>query len=170
MRLDPVFVIAPIPSVPSMPTRRAFLFAGSTFAVGVTLGGACGYAVGVGSAPAADPAGGGVQGGDPAQAGNEELPKSGDAELDELRRLAVKAPIEELVENRLVFVNATFMDYPLDRLLWQGVERLADYLIKGGTVEGRAQFAKALAGVIEQADPVITARLRSRVPELRRLK
>lgn len=169
MRLDPVFVIAPIPSVPSMPTRRAFLFAGSTFAVGVTLGGACGYAVGVGSAPA-DPAGEGVQGGEPAQAGNEELPKSGDADLDELRRLAVKAPIEELVQHRLVFVNATFMDYPLDRVLWQGVERLVDYLTKGGEVEGRAQFAKALASVIEQADPVVTARLKGRVAELRRLK
>jgi hypothetical protein len=42
MRLDPIYLVAPKPNPPSMPTRRAFLVAGATFTLGAAVGGACG--------------------------------------------------------------------------------------------------------------------------------
>lgn len=170
MRLDPVYLVGPKPAAPSMPTRRAFVFAGSTFAVGLSLGGACGYAMGagaapVGTAPPQEPAPAA-----PAAPDEIELKPSGDADLDELRRLAVKAPIDELMEQRMMFVNATFMDYPTDAILWRGVERIAVHLIGGGLITDRRQFGRALASVIEKADPAIVGDLRRHAPALRRLR
>ncbi len=89
MKLNPVYLLAPKPKPQSIPSRRAFLIAGGTFLAGVGLGGACGYAAGArGSADVGD-----------------ELKPTGDANLDRLRWLAVGATIEELIENRLGFLN-----------------------------------------------------------------
>jgi hypothetical protein len=47
MRLDEAAFVLARPKVPSMPTRRAFVRAGCTFAAGLTVGGAgdsCGQA------------------------------------------------------------------------------------------------------------------------------
>lgn len=139
-----------------MPTRRAFVLGGAMFATGLSLGGACGYAIGSRR----------VEGG----SGDEVEVSSGDADLDELRRLAVKAPIEELVKHRLVFVNATFADYPKDATLWKGIGRLAEFVLSDSAMDDKRKFAIALAGVIEQADIAVSRDLRQLAPKLRRVR
>jgi hypothetical protein len=156
MRLDPIYVVAPTPPPPSMPTRRAFLLAGATFTLGAAVGGACGYSVGAAQAAATPPP--------------EEVPASGDHELDELRRLAVKAPIEELIEKRLVFVNCLFADYPSDPILWRGAERLCNAVLEGQEMPQRRMFAVALAQVIEKGDPKLTSHLLHKTQALRLVK
>lgn len=169
MRLDPVYVVAPRAASPSMPTRRAFLLASGTFAVGATLGGACGYAVGAHAAPAPEPEPSAAP--PPAKpADDEPLKPSGDVDLDEMRRLAVKAPIEELVAIRLAFVNTMFDTYPKDEVLWRGVKRLCEFVLAGRPVDNKQHFARALAGVIEQGDAALTRDLKKFVPELKRVK
>ena len=163
MRIDPVFLVAPKPVVPSMPTRRAFLLAGSTFAVGVSFGGACGYAVGAGKSGE-----GGGEG--KAKAKEEELPPTNDVELDELRRLAVKAPIEELVERRLVFIAALSIDYRKDEVLWRGVGRLCDEVLSRQDYPERRRTARSLAQVIEVGEPGLQALLGHKIKELRSIK
>jgi len=160
MRLDPVFVVAPKPVPPTVPTRRAFLVAGATFVFGAAVGGACGYSAGVASVAPAKSA-------DPADA---ELEPSGDLELDELRRLAVKAPIEELIEKRLVFLNCLSKDYPRDRILWIGVRRLGERVLTDSKVSGRRLFSHFLAQVIEQGEPTLTVSLMPLATDLRRIE
>ena len=128
------------------------------FATGLSLGGACGYAIGSRRAE------------EPGELKEEEQASSGDADLDELRRLAVKAPIEELVKHRLVFVNATFADYPKDATLWKGINRLAEFVLSDSAMDDKRKFANALAGVIEQADIAVSRELRQLAPKLRRVR
>lgn len=156
MKLDPIFVVAPPSSPRSMPTRRAFLIAGSTFTLGTAVGGACGYSI---AAAASGSNGAAIE---------ESLEPSGDFELDELRRLAVKAPIEELLEKRLVFVNSLTKDYPMDRVLWRGVDRLSAAVLGGQAITDRRLFCRFLAQVIEQGDPQLALPLMTRVRELRK--
>lgn len=128
MKIEPIYLLAPEakPTVRSMTSRRAFLLAGSMFAAGTLVGGACGYTLGAaktedsaGAAPGVVP--------EPKQKKPDEivLEPSGDATLDELRRLAVKAPIEELVEKASMFLLLKARDYRDDTLLWAGLKRLA---------------------------------------------
>jgi hypothetical protein len=164
MRLDTaVFLVAPKPKPPSMPTRRAFLLAGGTFAIGSVLGAACGYSAGVERAKAAptDAAAPGVE---------EDLKPSGDVELDELRRLAVKAPIEELMARANLLVACVRAEYKHDAILWRGVERVADALIAGASVPGAPVFPRFVAQVIEVGDPSLTKNLRPKIQALRQLK
>jgi len=145
-------VIAPASSVP---TRRAFVIAGATFVMGAALGGTSGYSLAArGNVPPTGP----------------DETHCGDEELEELRRLAVKAPMEELIERRLNFTYSTFHDYPKDPVLWQGIERLCDATLGGAPMPDRRVFALALAGVIEKGDPALTQGLISRVEELKRVK
>jgi hypothetical protein len=144
-----------------MPTRRAFLLTGGAFAMGVGLGGACGYAAGV-------QRGQGDQVERPAP--DEPLAPSGDADLDELRRLAVKAPIEELVEHRLTFVYTATTTYRSDKVLWRGIERLCDAALSSREIPNKRIFAKALAQVIELGEPELNQMLKDRVPGLRGIK
>lgn len=137
MRLDAVYVLAPKKTPPSVPTRRAFLLTGGAFAVGATLGGACGYSLG-------------MAGGAPGVGAETELPPSGDASLDEMRRLAVKAPLEELIEKRHMFL----MDVPVgahrtDAIVWRGVERLCDALLVQPEFPDRRATARILLQVID---------------------
>lgn len=156
MRLDAVYLVAPVPKPPSVPTRRAFLVAGATFCAGLGLGGACGYAVGVG------------RGAGPA--GEEELPTTGNAELDELRRLAVQAPIEELVEKWLYFLDSFAQHYRRDEVLPRGVARLADHVLATPGLPQRRAFATAIAQVIELAEASVQDELSSRAVALRKLR
>lgn len=156
MKLDPVFLVAPQPNPPTMPTRRAFLIAGSTFTLGTAVGGACGYSI------AAKP--------DPVAAGDVALEPTNDVELDELRRLAVKAPIAELIEKRLVFLNSLTKSYPKDEVLWKGASRLADAVLGNRPISDRRLFSRFLAQVIEQGDPLFTQALLPRVRDLRRVE
>jgi hypothetical protein len=155
MKLDPVMLVAPTRDRASMPTRRAFLIAGGTFVLGSGFGGACGFAMGRGSVAAA-----------PA----EELAPSGDVELDELRRLAVKAPIEELIERRMVFVELLRRSYRRDLVLWRGMKRLVDALLGDPRFPDRRIFSRVLAQVIEQADRDVTGVVQPAVGELRKIR
>ena len=154
MRLDPIFVVAPVPPPPSMPTRRAFLLAGATFTLGTAVGGACGYSIAA-KQEAVE---------------TEELASSGDVELDELRRLAVKAPIAELVERRLVFLNSLTKDYRKDEVLWRGVDRLAAAVLVDLSFPDRRVSARLIAQVIDLADPPFQARYAESAKKLRAVR
>jgi hypothetical protein len=174
MRLDPVFVVGPKPASPSMPTRRAFLFAGGTFALGVSVGGACGYAVGVSAANAGESVGHSAQPSEqrptteqPAEA---DLKPSGDLELDEMRRLAVKAPIEELIEQRLIFVDSFLRNYSNDQILWRGLGRLCDAVLARADHPDRRRTAILLAQTIEFGSPGLKALLGDRARVLRGIR
>ena len=156
MRLDPVFLVAP-KTATTMPTRRAFLIAGSTFTFGTLVGGACGYSLGARAQPAPTPA-------------EEELKPSGDLELDELRRLAVKAPIAELTAKRVSFTFAVSNVYRRDEVLWRGIERLCAEVVANEKFSDRRISAVLLAQVIEFADEPFQSRHASKAIELRRIK
>ncbi len=156
MKLDPVYLVAPS-SAPSMPTRRAFLIAGTTFTLGTAVGGACGYSIGAARSTDAAPA-------------EQDLPPSGDVELDELRRLAVKAPIEELVEKRNNFLASLSRDYRNDEVLWRGVERLTARVIADNSFPQRRVSALFLAQVIQFAEPRFHEKYASVEKELRTIR
>jgi len=158
MRLDGAVFVRPAPKVPSMPTRRAFVIAGCTFAAGIAVGGACGYSAGV--------AVGAGSGRDPA---SDEIPKSGDAELDEFRRVA-KGPLDELMAVHLPFVNHARSAYADDPVMWQGVGRIVDALIAGHPVENRRASARWIAQVIEQSKVEHAKPLLSSVQRLRNIR
>lgn len=157
MKLEPVYLLAPKPKPPSIPSRRAFLIAGGTFLAGVGLGGACGYAVGVGGSGEVDN-------------GEGALKPTGDPLLDELRRLAVKAPIDELMEKHMPFLDHLTSKYAADSTLWGGVERICQEVISNPRIASRRSVAGWLATVISRGDPALTGDLRNHVVELKRLK
>jgi len=155
MKLEPVYLLGPKPKPPSIPSRRAFLIAGGTFLAGVGLGGACGYAAGVRGE------------GEP---NDEQLKSTGDATLDELRRLAVKAPIDELMEKHMVFLHHLSSVYQTDTVLWGGAKRICDELLSNPRIKSRRRVAGWLAHVIDSSDPKIAGTLRTHIVELKRLK
>jgi hypothetical protein len=124
MKIDPVYLLGPVGPRPTFTTRRAFLLASGTFLAGTAIGTACGYSAGVATAgaataqpPIADPA------------RDAELPKSGNAELDQLRHLAVKAPLDDLFAKALYFMSTRARSYQKDEILWRGVERMSREVI-----------------------------------------
>ena len=139
MRLDPVYLVEPRPGHPTMSTRRAFLLAGSTFAIGTSLGGACGFAAGVASTEAE-------------HTPNDRKPQSFDPSdnltLDELRRLAVEAPIAELMGRWQVFLGLLSDTYPNDQVLWVGAERIGRYVVENERLPSRLTLAKWLEQII----------------------
>lgn len=137
--------------------------AGVTFIAGTSLGGACGYAMGSQQT-------GGVVAGPEEKPKDEPLVSSGNAELDELRRLAVKAPIEELMGLAPAFVDEVRSQYGQDPVLWQGVARICDAVLAGHQVGNTRLFARSLAQVIETADPKFTTDLLPRLQKLRSVK
>ncbi len=148
-------VPAPVPTSSTVPTRRVFPRAGVTFVAGTAAGGWSGYAVGAATTPvAADVA----------------LEPTGDEDLDELRRLAVKAPIEELIERRLVFLVCMTQDYGGDQTLWPGFDRLVDVALHGPEVPDRRLFARLLAQMIELGDPDFRTPRLPLAPLLRKVK
>ena len=143
--------------------RRAFLVAGATFCAGLGLGGACGYAVGVGK-------GGEEEEGSGAGGTEPELASSGDALLDELRRLATKAPIEELIEKRFDFLHSLIDSYPTDKIAWTGVGRLAEAAIHTNQIPDRRLFARWLAQAIEASSAAVREPNLKHVEQLRQVK
>jgi hypothetical protein len=156
MRLEPVYLVSPRPIPPAMSSRRAFLLAGATFVAGSALGGACGYSL---AASAGKEAGG----------GDADLATSGDAELDELRRLAVKAPIEELVQRGVLFLNMRDTVYPKDEVLWRGVARLAQEIIARPDPIDRS-LVLVVAATIERGGPPKDLKLEDSLPRLREIR
>lgn len=156
MKLDPVFLVSPKPNPSAMPTRRAFLIAGSTFTLGTAVGGACGYSIGVSTQGQPD-------------AGDDYEP-SGDVELDELRRLAVKAPLEELYAKRINFTLDVAIDYRRDAILWRGVDRLGNAVLADESLQDRRMSAKLVAQIIELAEPTFRERYVPLAKQLRSLR
>jgi len=155
MRLDPVLLVAPNAPPATMPTRRAFVLGGAMFATGLSLGGACGYAIGS------------RRTGEPVE---EELEKSGDADLDELRRLAVKAPIEELVKHDLLFIRSSTVVYKNDIILWRGMKRIAEHVLEKADYPNRRPVAGVLVQAVNAALPEIAEPLLGYVARLKAIR
>lgn len=133
MKLEPVYLVTSEPSI--MPTRRAFLLTSGTLLAGFGLGGACGYAAGsLASATDAEQA----------------LESTGDADLDELRRLSRNGSVEELLEARFRMRHFVMTRYPDDPVLWTGIERLARIVLQQSSCPDRRPLARGLATMIEQ--------------------
>jgi hypothetical protein len=158
MKLEPVFLVTPKLPSGSVPTRRAFLFAGAAFFGGAVLGTACGYSMGAAAAGPQAPV-------DPAQP--IDPPKTGNAELDELRRLAVVAPIEELVERHPLFLMLRDRHYRDDEILWRGVGRLARKAIDDEQLRNRRTIAALTAGSIDLGEPPASLGLKQLLPQLK---
>lgn len=152
-----------------MPTRRAFVFAGATFAIGASIGGACGYSAGVSSAGAG-----------PAQPKEAELDlaaglvPTGDADLDELRGWAIKSPIEELESHIPIFLEQLQSTYPSDVYLWHGMERLVGRLLRGEHGSwprlGKQFFVQTIEAIDVVVMPKNALRLRDQLPAMRRVR
>jgi len=153
MRLEPVYLVAPEPAPQSMPTRRTFLliggaFLGGTVLGGAVLGGACGYTIG------AVRSGDGERGEEqPGAPDGLEWEPSEDADLGELRRLAVKAPIEELMGKVVLFLNLRVDTYRQDLILWAGVRRIANEIIAQPDPKVHWTTIATVAGQIEKTTP-----------------
>lgn len=140
MRIDEaVYLAAPKVKDAAMPTRRAFLIAGCTFSLGTAVGGACGYSLGAAATPSTPTV-------------EDELKPSGDVELDELRRLAIKAPLEELVQKRQIFM-VSLWEYKTDDILWRGVDRLCNAVLQDTGFPDRRIFAAILRQTFQKASP-----------------
>lgn len=155
MKLEPVYLLAPLPQPAMMRSRRAFLGMGAMFVGGCALGSACGYSMGRAAAAPAEPV--------------DELAPSGDPDLDELRRLAVKAPIEELMGRAEAFSLEVDRTYRQDVVAWKGIGRIADHLVAESARDRRA-LAKWIAQVIENAVPDRHAEYERWIPLLRGIK
>ena len=155
MRLDPVYLVAPKKKPPSIPTRRAFLIAGGTFLAGAAAGGACGYSAGatnVGVGPIDD------------------APKTGNAGLDELRQLALKAPIEDLYGKWFTILSAVNDTYTDDSILWGGVRRICEEAINNIARHDRKQTAAFAIHVISYATSTSSENLRPLLNDLRLIR
>ena len=146
MKLEPVYLVAP------RPTRRAFLLAGGAFAGGVVVGGAGGFALGVNSVAA--------------PVVPESIAPSGNAELDDLRRLAVEAPIEELAGRYVEFLLGRERGYPNDSVLVRGVVRLANHVLAHEELSDRSIRAKTVLRAMGVGAAVGSPALKHLAPRL----
>lgn len=138
-------------------TRRAWLIAGTTFAVGAALGGPLGHRIATATAAATER--------------DEPDPlDTDDPELRELRRLAVEAPLAELVERRLIYVHLLTKSYWEDPILWRGLRRLIDAVLAGHEMEQRRMFARFVAQILEGTHNEHARALLPFAPELRAVK
>ena len=117
--------------------------AGAAFVAGAGLGGACGFAVGGRGVP--EDSGATPRGGNP-------VTPSGDALLDELRRVCSEGSIDELVADRFKLSHFMIAAYPDDEVLWHGVERLAQETLTSTTFPDRRAYALWLARFIEESE------------------
>lgn len=142
MKIDPVWVVQP------RADRRAFLLAGGAF----VLGGFGGYGLRVLHEPGAA-----------APPKNE---KTGDPELDELRRLAVEAPIEELSAQWSSFVTLRDRKYQQDGVLVEGLRRLVNQCVVSTSTADRRLRAKMLARSVRLGAAMRDGNLAARLPQL----
>ena len=99
-----------------------------------------------------------------------ELAPSGDTELDELRRLAVKAPIEELIDRRPYFLSTQSLQYRHDQVLWKGVARLCDAVLQHNDYQNRRRAAMSLIQQIENGEPGLQTALGHYLKPLRAIR
>lgn len=105
--------------------------------------------------------------GDASRAVEIELEPSGDIELDEMRRLAVKAPLDELCDKATPFLSLRIHSYREDRILWLGVARLAREIVENPTRSFRRNTVLVVIGQIEKSSPPPELRLHEYLPRLR---
>jgi len=98
------------------------------------------------------------------------LVPSGDPQLDELRRLAVRAPLDELVSKRGVLTSFVLEAYRNDEFLWHGLERLTKATLRRHPMDDRRPFALWLAAYIEQSGHERAKHLLKYTPLLRKVR
>ena len=98
------------------------------------------------------------------------LPRSGDPDLDELRRIAVNAPVDELTRNRMLILGNVVFDYRSDEYLWRGMARLCDIVLADASLPDRRLFALGLAQAIQGGDQQYAAPLLGKADELNKLR
>ena len=143
MKIDPIWLVQP------RADRRAFLMAAGAF----VLGGAGGYGLRVLQEP-----------GVPVPAKPE---KTGNPELDELRRLAVEAPIAELSAHWVSFLVRRDRTYHDDVPLLTGVRRLSAHCLGTVGVRDRSRMAGALLRSLGIGAALLDPELQALVPELK---
>jgi hypothetical protein len=149
MRLDPVYLVAPESPKPLGSSRRTFL----AFGVGgLLLGGGVGYFAGRGSVGAAS---------------EEPGVRTGGRHLDWARDLA-QGPVEQLCEQVPGFL-LELSDAPTDPVLWDGMRRLAGYVIETPALERRASRARQILDTLDALHPPEPAVFERLVPTLRRI-
>lgn len=134
MRLDAVFVLAPKPKPPSIPTRRAFLVAGCAFVGGTVVGGSAVHLLG--KAPAIQPI--------------DRPPAPEDPILVWLRMLVDdRTPIGELIGSADKFVFHLDLHYHDQEDLWAGVTRLAHAIDADASLPNRRLLARMVVNVVQ---------------------
>jgi hypothetical protein len=131
---------------------------GIAFVTGGVIGSACGYAAGrAGQAKPVD------------ASTTEELQPTGNADLDEMRRLAVKAPIEELMGHAWSFLRAVAQEYRDDEIAWRGVGRIASQLVRNESQPDRVRLASYATQIID-GNPALRAQLNDVLSKLRLIR
>lgn len=146
MKLEPVFLVAPLPAPKSMPTRRAWLLAGGAFVAGTVTGSACQSWFGAQAAAPPPPV-------DPTHAWLRTLCDDG-------------TPIEELLTNR-AFLLLNLPKWSDDPLLWHGIDRLVGAARERSELPDRKRLALELAGFLENTELPADASLRWDLEALR---
>jgi hypothetical protein len=164
MKIDPVYLLAPVPKPSTIPTRRAFLLTAGGLLVGAIGGGACGYSMGLAAQPVANAS---TEPKLAAPVVEEELKTSGDAELDYWRKVALKAPLDELFEKAPMFLHVRVTDYPKDEVLWRGFERIVIEIRDNPARSVGEGLLAALASHIEGTSTSFSPSLREHVSMLR---
>lgn len=150
MEVEPVYVVVADAST-NAPSRRSFLAAGLAFACGGALGSTSGFVAAQWSSAGA---------------------KSGarDEELERLRRLAVLAPVDELLDEGWTFLARLGCDYREDPDLWRGFERLAARITEPGAdprYRELAMFAREVLSRSSASADATRARWASLLEEVR---
>lgn len=96
-----------------------------------------------------------------------ETSPSGDAEFEELRRLAVEAPLDELFEWAPNFLHERTARYTFDEVLWVGVDRLTREIIENPGRRVNYTIIGVLINQIEGTGRPAGPSLRDRIPLLR---
>ncbi len=150
MKLEPVYVLAPRPAAPAMPTRRAFLFAGAAFLGGAAAGSAGGWWFGTRSVPEGTGA---------------EAAPSADENIIWLHGLCHDAsPIDELVRRRVSLYFAVARSGS-DPILWHGFERLCREVQDNPLLDKRRQIADELSQTL--SEDLVRTYPRARAAQLR---
>ena len=125
MKIEPVFLLAPQPTVPPTQTRRGFLLAGAMFGLGAVLGGSAVKWVFSNDSKA--------------------LPPAADLDLAQLHRtVSPENPLDRLAENYQYVIGNICWKYRDDPLLWKGLVRLARGALEKPDLPNRQQIAKSL--------------------------
>jgi hypothetical protein len=132
VEVEPVYVVV-ADARTNAPSRRSFLAAACAFACGGLVGSASGFAA---ASWASSDAAAGVR----------------DEELERLRRLALSAPVDELLDEGWTFLARLGCDYREDQDLWRGFERLAERVTEPSADARCRELARFAREVLARAD------------------